>query len=86
MLTLMLDVATRKLFLQIQVHQSRFSEVQFRKDLFSLVVATKQTVRSQVLTAASMKFRVFWDALPCSQIDVDRRFRGAYCLHQQGDE
>jgi hypothetical protein len=38
-------------------------------------------VRFQVLTAASMKFRVFWDILPCSQIDVDRSFRGACCLH-----
>jgi hypothetical protein len=27
-------------------------------------------VRFQVLTAASMKFRVFSDALPCSQVDV----------------
>jgi hypothetical protein len=34
--------------------------------------------------AASMKFRVFWDVAPCSQVDVDRRFRGAYCLHHQG--
>jgi hypothetical protein len=25
---------------------------------------------------------VFWDALPCKMI-VDRRFRGAYCLHHQ---
>jgi hypothetical protein len=33
-----------------------------------------------------MKFRVFWDVLPCSQVDVYRRFRGAYCLHHQGDE
>jgi hypothetical protein len=32
-----------------------------------------------------MKFRVLWDILPCSQIDVDRRFRGARCLHHQGD-
>jgi hypothetical protein len=24
--------------------------------------------------AASMKFRIFCDALPCSQIDIDRRF------------
>jgi hypothetical protein len=31
-------------------------------------------VRFQVITAASMKFRVFWDIgiLPCSQIDVGR--------------
>jgi hypothetical protein len=35
-------------------------------------------VRFQVLTAASMMFRiVFWDVLPC-KIIVDRRFRGAY--------
>jgi hypothetical protein len=38
-------------------------------------------VRFQVLTAASMMFRaVFWVILPC-RIIVDRRFRGAYCLH-----
>jgi hypothetical protein len=43
-------------------------------------------VRFQVLMAVSMKFRVFWDVAPCSQVDVDRRFRGAYCLHLQGDE
>jgi hypothetical protein len=41
-------------------------------------------VRFQVLTAASMMLRVvFWDILPCKMI-VDRRFRGAYCLHHQG--
>jgi hypothetical protein len=31
-----------------------------------------------------MKFRLFWGVLPCSQVDVDRRFRGAYCFHHQG--
>jgi hypothetical protein len=25
----------------------------------------------QVLAAASMKFRVFWDVLPCSSVEVD---------------
>jgi hypothetical protein len=41
-------------------------------------------LRFQVLTAASMKFRiVFWYVLPCKMI-VDRRFRGACCLHRQG--
>jgi hypothetical protein len=41
-------------------------------------------VRFQVLTAASMKFRiVFWDVLPCKMI-VDRRFRGTCCPHHQG--
>jgi hypothetical protein len=42
-------------------------------------------VRFQVLTAASMKIRAFWDVAPCS-LRVDRRFRGAYCLCHQGDE
>jgi hypothetical protein len=41
-------------------------------------------MRFQVLTAASMMFRVvFWDILPCKMI-VDRRFRGAYCIPHQG--
>jgi len=30
-----------------------------------------------------MKIRAFWDVAPCS-LGVDRRFRGAYCLHHQG--
>jgi hypothetical protein len=38
-------------------------------------------VRFQVLTAASMKFRVFWDAASFSHLEVNRRVRGAYCLH-----
>jgi hypothetical protein len=41
-------------------------------------------MRFQVLTVASIKFRVFWNVAPCSQVDVDRRFRGVYCLHHQG--
>jgi hypothetical protein len=40
--------------------------------------------RFQVLTAANMKFRVVWDVPPCSNAEVDRRFRRAYCLHHQG--
>jgi hypothetical protein len=32
-----------------------------------------------------VKFRVFWDVAPCSHVEVDRRLRGAYCLHHQGD-
>jgi hypothetical protein len=27
----------------------------------------------------------FWDVAPCSHVEVDRSFRGAYCLHYQGD-
>jgi hypothetical protein len=42
--------------------------------------------RFKVLTAASMKMTAFWDIAPCSLIEVDRRFRGAYCVHHQGDD
>jgi hypothetical protein len=32
-----------------------------------------------------MKMAVLWDVSPCSLVDIDRCFRGAYCLHHQGD-
>jgi len=33
-----------------------------------------------------MKFRIFWHVAPFSHVAVDWRFRGAYCLHHQGDD
>jgi hypothetical protein len=30
-----------------------------------------------------MKMTVFWDVAPCGLVEVDRHFRGAYCLHHQ---
>jgi hypothetical protein len=44
---------------------------------------TESFVRFNVLTVASVKLRVFWDVAPCSQVDFDRPFRGAYCLYHQ---
>jgi hypothetical protein len=35
--------------------------------------------------AASMKMAVFWVFPPCSLVKVYLRFRGACCLHHQGD-
>jgi hypothetical protein len=32
-----------------------------------------------------VKMTVLWDIAPCSLVEVYRRFRGAYCLHHQGD-
>jgi hypothetical protein len=32
-----------------------------------------------------MKMTVFWVVAPCSLVEVYRRFRGAFCLHYQGD-
>jgi hypothetical protein len=51
-----------------------------------LFLKHNRCVRFQVLTAASVKFRVFWDVALCSYVEVDRRFRVAYCLHYYGDE
>jgi hypothetical protein len=44
-------------------------------------------MRFQVLTAASMNMpTALWDIVLCSLIEVCRRFRGACCLHYQGEE
>jgi hypothetical protein len=43
-------------------------------------------VRFEVLTAMSMDVAAFWNVALCSLVDVQKHFRGAYCLHHQGDE
>jgi hypothetical protein len=43
-------------------------------------------MRFQAVMAANMKIIVFWDIAPYSLVEVDRRFRGVYCLHHQGDD
>jgi hypothetical protein len=43
-------------------------------------------MRFQVFTPASMKIIAFWDIASGSIIEVDRRFGGAYCLHNQDDD
>jgi hypothetical protein len=37
-------------------------------------------VRFQVLTDASIKMTAFRDIVPCSLVEVYRRFTGTYCL------
>jgi hypothetical protein len=32
------------------------------------------------------KMTVFWDVAPCSLLEIDRRFRGACCLHDRCDD
>jgi hypothetical protein len=39
-----------------------------------------------LITSLILKFRVFWDVAPCSYVEVDRRFRGTYCIHHLGDD
>jgi hypothetical protein len=43
----------------------------------------KVELRSQVLTAMSMKMAVCWDAAQCSLVEVYLGFRGVCCLHHQ---
>jgi hypothetical protein len=50
------------------------------------VKVNSSCVRLQVLTAASMKMTAFWDTPPCSLVEVDRHFSGAYCLNHLGDD
>jgi hypothetical protein len=38
-------------------------------------------VRFQVLVASSPNMTAFRDISSCILVEVDRRFRGAYCLH-----
>jgi hypothetical protein len=33
-----------------------------------------------------MKMTVFWDTVMCSLVEIDPCFRGAYCLHHQGND
>jgi hypothetical protein len=42
-------------------------------------------VRCEVHTATGMKMALFWDVAPRSLVDINRHFRGAYCLHHQCD-
>jgi hypothetical protein len=57
-----------------------------RKVWTRMCVIYLRMVRFQVLTATSIKMAVFWVVAPCSLVDIDRRFSGAYCLHHEGDD
>jgi hypothetical protein len=48
-----------------------------------ILAVKKSFLTFQVLTAASMKMTVFWNVAQSSLVELDRRFRRAYCLHYQ---
>jgi hypothetical protein len=52
---------------------------------FTLQVTDSEASTFQVLTVASMKTTACWHVAPCSLVDIGRRFRDAYCLHNQDD-
>jgi hypothetical protein len=42
---------------------------------------------SPILKTTSLRtMTAFWDVAPCSLVEVDWRFGGAYCLHQQNEQ
>jgi hypothetical protein len=41
-------------------------------------------VTLQVVTSSNVPMAAFWDILPCSVIEVERRFRDAYCVQHEG--
>jgi hypothetical protein len=43
-------------------------------------------VRLGILMVASIKMPVFWDGEPCSVVEIDWCFRGAYCLHHWSND
>jgi hypothetical protein len=45
---------------------------------------TELYVGFEVFTAVVMKNIIFWDMMPCSPSNFNRRFGGTYCLHIQG--
>jgi hypothetical protein len=75
--------------------QFLFSEdkrlVPFRTGNFDFYLQWKNLLNKtelgfQVVTAASMKMAVLWVVAPCSLVGVHGCFRGAWCLHHQGDD
>jgi hypothetical protein len=54
--------------------------------VFQNVGLIKFLVGFEVHTAATIKMAVFSVAAPYSLVEFYRRFRGACCLHYQGDE
>jgi hypothetical protein len=69
--------------LQIDCEDMNCTELAEDKSTISGFCTT--VVIFKVLVAMSMKMNVFWDVAQCNPVETDRRFRGAYCLHHQGD-
>jgi hypothetical protein len=59
----------------------------FSRALFSCgSKSSANLMRFQILTAASMKMRAFWDIAPCSLVGIDQCFRRtAYIIHRPDD-
>jgi hypothetical protein len=41
--------------------------------------------KREIWSIATSKIIASWDIAPCSHVEVDGRFRGSHCFHDQGD-
>jgi hypothetical protein len=57
------------------------SNSQAQKEKFSYQTAEKNLQKSK--TKVILRMTPFCDVVLCSLVEVDRRFRGSYCLHHQ---
>jgi hypothetical protein len=46
----------------------------------------KKNLSILFITINLMSMTNLWDREPCNLIEIDQHLRGAYCVHQQGDE
>jgi hypothetical protein len=65
-------------------HDGHVGAADYRK-LTGKKTGKYSVARFQVLMAASIKTRAFWDIAPCSLVGIYGRSRGAYC-HQHPEE
>jgi hypothetical protein len=43
------------------------------------------TNKVRLIVNVCLEKTAVWDIVPCSSVEVDRRFRGAYYIHHQDD-
>jgi hypothetical protein len=78
----MMKLVTTSVYAHMNPMLQSFRRLGYLKGTLTDTVQTY--TRFQVLTAASMRIRAFWNLAPCSLVGVDRRFRDAYYFHHQG--
>ena len=49
--------------------------------IFKRALSYLDILRFEVLTVMSMQVAVFWDATPCSVVEVYQQFIETYCCH-----
>jgi hypothetical protein len=62
----------------------------FQHQVFRLSACTEaesEPLRTMTCSVQRLAWSlVFWDVVPCSQVEVDRRFRSAYCFYHHDDD